>query len=69
MKGREKCPRCGFVANCGWQHDPERIGCYKCGWYWMEKSGAQQELFYETDLSYIGDQFESFYSMKRKEAP
>jgi ribosomal protein S27AE len=58
MRGLERCPRCGFNANIGWQHDPRRIGCYKCGWTWDEEPGAQQELFYETDLSYIGDRWE-----------
>lgn len=54
MTGREKCPRCGSIANCGWQHDPHRIGCYRCGWYWPAAPGVQQELFSDEDNSYIG---------------
>jgi ribosomal protein S27AE len=66
MTGRERCPRCGFVACIGWLHDPDRIGCYKCGWAWKQVAGSQQELFYENDLSYIGDRFERD-SIERKE--
>lgn len=54
MRGREKCPRCHSVANCGWQHDPDRIGCYRCGWAWYAAPGTQQELFSDPQKSYIG---------------
>ena len=65
MRGREKCPRCTSIVNVGWQHDPEWIGCYRCGWRWMQAPGAQQELFNDPIGSYIGGQWE-FESMKRR---